>query len=227
VATDPDGDGVTLEWDWDDGSTESSELQPSGTQVERIHRWQQAGSYAVKVRGTDVHGSSSSWSGTLDVQIDPPAMVVVPLAESPTGSWNLGSAATRRKEAQSFTAAGTALTSVRLGFARVRNPSGWIQVSIREGLYGAPLAQAKVGAGDISATDYRYPTWITVTFPSPPRLTPGSPYFLVLEVDRYSQINYYKMGYDGRNPYQGGAFYPDGVTVNQEQDLVGSLTFTG
>ena len=227
VAMDPDGDSVALEWEWGDGSTEDSGLHPSATEVERIHRWQQAGTYAVKVRAIDEHGASSPWSGSLEVRIDPPTVVVIPLAETPTGSWNLGSAATRRKEAQSFTAAGTTLTSVRLGFARVRNPSGWIQVSIREGLYAAPLAQAKIGAGDISSTDYRNPTWITVTFPSPPTLTPGSPYFMVLEVDRYSQMNYYKLGYDGRNPYPGGAFYPDGATVNQEQDLVGSLTFTG
>ena len=66
-----------------------------------------------------------------------------------------------------------------------------------------------------------------MTFPELPSLTEGSPYFLVLEVDRYSQLNYYKLGYDGRDPYPGGSFYPDGSTVNQEQDLVGTLTFTG
>ena len=227
AAADPDGDSVALEWDWGDGNTEVSGLMPSGTAGDRTHRWQVAGTYAVKVRAADEHGASSPWSGSLEVGIHPPSVVVLPLAETPTGSWNLGSAATRRKEAQSFTAEGTSLTSVRLGFARVRNPSGWIYVSIREGLYAAPLAEARIGAGDISSTDYRNPTWITVSFPSPPQLTRGSTYFLVMEVDRYSQINYYKIGYAGGNPYQGGAFYPDGATVNGDMDVVGSLTFTG
>jgi hypothetical protein len=227
AATDPDGDTVALEWDWGDGSTDDSGLMPSGTAVEGTHRWQEAGTYTVKVRAADEHGASSPWSGFLEVRIDPPHLEVVTLAETPTGSWNLGSAATRRKEVQSFTAAGSSLTVVTLGFARVRNPSGWIHVSIRDGLYAAPRAEAKIGAGDVSSTDYRNPTWITVTFPSPPRLTPGSPYYLVLEVDGYSQMNYYKLGYDGRNPYPGGAFYPDGATVSEGQDLVGSLTFTG
>jgi hypothetical protein len=227
TATDPDGDSVALEWDWGDGSTDESGIHPSGTSVEHSHRWQGAGTYALRVRAIDEHGASSSWSGARDVRINPPTEVVVTLAGTPTGSWNLGSAATRRKEAQSFTAEGTSLASVRLGLAQVRNPSGWIYVSIRENLYAAPLVRAKIGAGDISSTDYRNPTWITVTFPSPPQLTRGSTYYLVLETDRYSQVNYYKIGYAGGNPYPGGAFYPDGATVNQEQDLVGSLTFTG
>jgi len=93
--------------------------------------------------------------------------------------------------------------------------------------HAAPLAQAEIGAGQISSTDYRNPTWITVTFPELPRLTEGSPYFLVLEADRYSQVNYYKLGYDGRDPYPGGTFYPDGSTANPGLDLVGTLIFTG
>lgn len=49
----------------------------------------------------------------------------------------------------------------------------------------------------------------------------------MLEADRYSQVNYYKLGYDGRDPYPGGTFYPDGSTANPGLDLVGTLIFTG
>ncbi|MDD1653489.1 MAG: PKD domain-containing protein, partial [Methanomicrobiales archaeon] len=225
-ATDPDRDSVKLEWDWGDSSTDDSGLQLPGTAVEWSHTWQSAGTYPVKVRAVDEHGASSSWSGAMEVRIDPPATVVVDLATSPTGSWNLGSAATRKKEIQSFIAEGTTVESVRLGFARVRNPSGLIHVSIREGLYAAPLAETDIGAGQIGSTDYRNPTWFTLIFPSPPQLTPGSTYYLVLEADRISQINYYKIGYAGGNPYPGGAFYPDGATVNADMDMVGTLTFS-
>ncbi|MDD1652458.1 MAG: PKD domain-containing protein, partial [Methanomicrobiales archaeon] len=183
-ATDPDGDSVKLEWDWGDGSAGDSLLLASGTEVALTHTWQSPGTYPVTVRAVDEHGASSPWSGALEVRIDPPATVVVDLATSPTSSWNLGSAATRKKEVQSFTAEGTTLESVRLGFARVRNPSGLIRISIRAGLYGAPLAETNVGAGQIGSTDYRNPTWFTLTFPSPPQLTPGSTYYLVLEADR-------------------------------------------
>jgi len=76
--TDPDGDSIAYTIDWGDATTFTSGLTSSGTSVSATHSWAKAGTYSVKVRGTDSKGNSSSWSPSLTVQIAAFAPSIVP-----------------------------------------------------------------------------------------------------------------------------------------------------
>jgi hypothetical protein len=69
TTTDPDGDMIRYEFDWGDGTTSRSGFQMSGAKDDTSHAWKQAGTYAVKVRGTDSEGNVSAWSPSLTVVI--------------------------------------------------------------------------------------------------------------------------------------------------------------
>ena len=61
--TDPDTDQVQYQLDWGDGTqSDWSSLVPSGTQVQVSYAWATAGTYSVKARAKDEHGSTSAWS---------------------------------------------------------------------------------------------------------------------------------------------------------------------
>lgn len=65
-ATDPDGDQVSLLFDWDDG-TYSGWLGPfdSGERVTARHKWTEKGIYEIRVKAKDIHGAQSDWSDPL------------------------------------------------------------------------------------------------------------------------------------------------------------------
>jgi hypothetical protein len=67
--TDPDGDSIAYTFDWGDGSTFTSIGKNSGMTISASHSWAKAGTYSVKVRGTDSKGNASDWSPMLTVQI--------------------------------------------------------------------------------------------------------------------------------------------------------------
>jgi len=69
TATDPDGDRIKYGWDWEGDGTvnEWTELVSSGTQSTRSHTWTTAGTYSVKIKVQDEHGSESGWSPALQV----------------------------------------------------------------------------------------------------------------------------------------------------------------
>ena len=69
MSTDPDGDSISYTFDWGDGSTVASILKSSGTTISATYSWANAGTYLVKVRGTDSNGNASAWSPTLTVGI--------------------------------------------------------------------------------------------------------------------------------------------------------------
>ncbi len=64
---DPDSDALYYLWDWGDGST-SGWIGPyaSGLQCTTNHTWSKKGTYEIKVKAKDVHGSESEWA-TLSV----------------------------------------------------------------------------------------------------------------------------------------------------------------
>jgi hypothetical protein len=69
-ATDPDGDKVTLTFDWGDGTSSVTGLTKSGKSTKATHKWIKTGSYQVKVIATDRIGASSVlWSDPLTVTI--------------------------------------------------------------------------------------------------------------------------------------------------------------
>jgi hypothetical protein len=68
--TDPDGDQVYYQWDWDD-ETSTEWLGPfdSGVSVVANHAWTEKGNYEIKVKAKDVNGVESDWSDPLTVII--------------------------------------------------------------------------------------------------------------------------------------------------------------
>jgi len=70
AATDPDGDKVSLLFDWGDG-TWSGWLGPytSGEKVTARHTWKEKGTYNIRVKAKDVNGTQSEWSKTLVISM--------------------------------------------------------------------------------------------------------------------------------------------------------------
>jgi hypothetical protein len=68
--TDPDGDQIFYQWDWDD-ETSTEWLGPfnSGVTVVSSHAWTEKGNYEIKVKAKDVNGVESDWSDPLTVII--------------------------------------------------------------------------------------------------------------------------------------------------------------
>jgi hypothetical protein len=65
-SVDPDGDDIYYKFDWDDG-TNSDWLGPyeSGDVVSASHIWNLRGTYSIRVKAKDEHGTQSVWSEPL------------------------------------------------------------------------------------------------------------------------------------------------------------------
>jgi len=74
--TDPNGDELYYQWDWDDGATTNWQgPYSSGEQINSYHAWEsEDGYYDIKVRAKDEHGEISEWSNphTIHIQNQPP-----------------------------------------------------------------------------------------------------------------------------------------------------------
>jgi hypothetical protein len=62
-SSDPDGDPLTFQFDWGDGTTSSWGSSAWS------HSWASAGNYCVKAMAKDSHGATSDWSNCLDISI--------------------------------------------------------------------------------------------------------------------------------------------------------------
>jgi hypothetical protein len=75
-ATDPNGDELYYQWNWDDGtSTNWQGPYSSGEEINAYHAWEsEEGYYDVKVRAKDEHGDISEWADplTIHIQNQPP-----------------------------------------------------------------------------------------------------------------------------------------------------------
>jgi len=70
-ADDPNGDSVSLRFDWGDGDT--SDWRPataSGGTTTADHSWDSLGTYVVKAQAKDTKGSLSSWSSGHQIALD-------------------------------------------------------------------------------------------------------------------------------------------------------------
>jgi hypothetical protein len=67
--TDPDGDDVYYQFDWNDSSTVTIGPYKSGSKVSASHTWSSPGTYYVKVRAKDSYEAWSNWSRSLTVTI--------------------------------------------------------------------------------------------------------------------------------------------------------------
>jgi hypothetical protein len=68
---DEDGDKTRYGWDWDGDQIvdEWTNLYDSGVTIETTHSWEEEGTYEIRVKAKDEHGSESNWSEPLTVSI--------------------------------------------------------------------------------------------------------------------------------------------------------------
>jgi len=67
---DPDGDKVSYNWSWGDGTYSGWSLPVlSGVIVPETHWWIEPGTYEVKVKAKDIHDAESDWSPALIVTV--------------------------------------------------------------------------------------------------------------------------------------------------------------
>ncbi len=68
VTTDADGDQISYQFDWGDGSI-SNWIGPfnSGITASASHTWTKKGNYGIKVKAKDSHGAESAWSESLPI----------------------------------------------------------------------------------------------------------------------------------------------------------------
>jgi hypothetical protein len=213
--------------DWGDGSQNQSDLVVSGTTVSLSHAWVQAGTYQVRAQALDEKGASSAGTVNKAVQIQSAQTQELIISDNPTGGWYLGSAYSRKRQAQSFQTIGTKIVGVSIAVSRAGSPTLPIQVSIRSTLTGTVLASAEIQPSQVTSTDDRYPDWVTVTFATPAQVTNGSACYLVLETASYDSTKYYKVGYNGTNPYGYGMYYPDSSgTAQSTLDMACKIVFS-
>jgi len=70
VSPDPEGDPVSYQWDWGDGTT-SAWLGPYefGQHAEAAHQWETNGTYVIKVRAKDTSNNIGPWSDPYTITI--------------------------------------------------------------------------------------------------------------------------------------------------------------
>ncbi|MEO0115901.1 MAG: PQQ-binding-like beta-propeller repeat protein, partial [candidate division WOR-3 bacterium] len=68
--THPDGDSISIRFDWGDGNISNwSSFVPSGQTVTMSHSWSSAGVYYVKAQAKDKDGATSAWSNSHQIRI--------------------------------------------------------------------------------------------------------------------------------------------------------------
>jgi hypothetical protein len=87
-ATDQDGDSVSIQFDWGNGTTSNwSNYVTSGSSVSMSYAWQSIGTYQIKAKAKDTKEENSEWSNTLSITI---AMNTLPpdIPATPSGPSN-------------------------------------------------------------------------------------------------------------------------------------------
>ncbi|MCJ7570849.1 MAG: DNRLRE domain-containing protein, partial [Candidatus Thermoplasmatota archaeon] len=70
-ATDPDNGQINYGWDWngDDTVEQWTSLMQSGDTCTRQHKWDNPGTYNIKVKAKNIYGAVSNWSDIKTIQI--------------------------------------------------------------------------------------------------------------------------------------------------------------
>jgi hypothetical protein len=68
-AVDPDDDLEKYTFDWGDGNTSTTNFIKSGRNISASHKWDNEGTYNIRVIATDRRGSSSKWSENMTVTV--------------------------------------------------------------------------------------------------------------------------------------------------------------
>jgi len=154
------------------------------------------------------NGSIVGLSGTT---ITGDAIVAGGIPPNPAVEWTthdadhaFATASSNRDIAQSFTAtAGGALSKMSVYLAKAGSPSSNLTVRITTDNGGKPdssdIANATIAPSQVGIT----PSWIDVSFSSPPILTNGTKYWIVLDYGTNSASNYWIWRKDTSDAYAG------------------------
>lgn len=155
--------------------------------------------------------SNGSIIGSNGATISGDATVAGGLPASPAVEWTVenddqffATASANRDIAQSFTAtASGALPKVSVYLAKVGNPTSNITLRITTDNGNKPNS-SDITSGTIAYTSVgTSPSWIDVSFSSPPTLTNGTKYWIVLDYGSNAAANYWNWRKDNSNAYAG------------------------
>ncbi|OGF62772.1 hypothetical protein A2662_00200 [Candidatus Giovannonibacteria bacterium RIFCSPHIGHO2_01_FULL_45_33] len=123
-------------------------------------------------------------------------------ATTTDSNFSFATVAGNRDAAQSFTANATdRLNKISVYLGKAGSPSGNITLKIAADNGGKPatgnLASATIANSSVGAT----PSWIDVSFSSPPNLTNGAKYWIVLDYGSSSAVNYWNWKKDSADGY--------------------------
>ena len=85
-STDPDGDAVSLVFDWGDSSQNVTAISPSGQTVSASHIWANTGRYSLRVRAEDGKGGVSPWSSYAVIRISSAKNSLTRKPSTPSGA---------------------------------------------------------------------------------------------------------------------------------------------
>ncbi len=217
VATDPEGHDIRYHVSWGDGTTEWTELQPSGQPVTLQHAWQQEGTYRVTIQAEDERGARSERSDTLAVTMAAPGHTV---DQRQVQEWWGFLVNETRWCAQSFVPEISSLAKIELG-TMAWQPDRTVTISIRESLDGPDLTSV-----DRTLSGESYETrWTGFDLPDI-QVTPGTTYYIVYSSDMGGWGTGWAVG--GDDPYPNGAFYTSadgGQTWKQRDDYNADACF--
>ncbi|MBI4128548.1 MAG: hypothetical protein HY460_00730 [Parcubacteria group bacterium] len=137
------------------------------------------------------------------------AVVAGGITENPSDAWTtenanqfFATASVDRDIAQSFTASASGnLTKVSVFLGKVGSPSTNLTLRITDDTNGEPasssLASATLAVSSVGAT----PSWIDISFPTPPNLTAGVRYWILLDATSSSGANYWNWRKDSTDAY--------------------------
>ena len=76
VAIDPDGDSISMRFDWGDGNTTLTDYYSSEEIISNSYKWAQEGTFNIKVKSQDEYGVWSDWSDPLAVSMPNNKLVI-------------------------------------------------------------------------------------------------------------------------------------------------------
>jgi outer membrane protein assembly factor BamB len=84
VTKDPDGDDVKYFIDWGDNTSEWTDYNPSGNDVNVKHTWSDKGNYTIKAKAKDIHHIEGHWSELHIISIIDNLPPDAPIIDGPT-----------------------------------------------------------------------------------------------------------------------------------------------
>lgn len=155
--------------------------------------------------------SNGSIIGSSGATITGDATVAGGIADTPSVEWPtqnadqaFATASSNRDIAQSFTATASGpVTRVTAYLAKVGSPASNLTVRLTSDNGGKPATSALASVAIPAISVGTTPSWISVAFSSPPNVTNGTKYWIVLDYGANSGTNYWNWRKDTSDGYAG------------------------